>query len=226
MEFKIAVVGKLPLSNESLPDLPVTYIESFGSYIAVGCSTGSIFIFKSSNNDLKQHVASFYHKSAISLLFFTSSGVLISGDSSGQLVLWDESLCHAYFDALLPSKIDSASENTKYYFFSGQFSEVIALNKKDFTLEFRLSSRLYPDWISGLFACTDLQIAGLTISGYLKIWRLSNPEKSVILEEEIRRLTNNMPMSVSNRGSILSIVSPKTAEFYRLSIIKFISRTL
>ena len=263
MDFKLSLIGSTKSQTPSL----TTFIDSTFSpeksshLLALGSDSGDITIWqcpleelhpgspanspqKFQINQTKPHpiIASLAHDAQITFLKFTKFLNLLSGDKNGNLYLWDKSYGRLLAKTILPSQIDTFCENKENYFLSGQFSEVLCLSKKDLSIQKRLSARLYPDWICGVFNFKN-QIVGLTVTGFLKIWYLESTQSlaqtnatsqgqtgqsgqsgqtpilnqnTPILEDEVRKLTTDTPISILCNKTHFVILSLTAVEIFNV----------
>lgn len=264
MDFKLSLITSTASSLQTSLStfLEVKILKNY-HLVALGSDSGQISIFQifptssgasnvsnyigpSQNIDKFQAVckiSNLAHPTSITFLKFTRNLSLLSADKNGLLILWDKSYGRTQIKTLLPSQIESFSENKQFYFLAGQFSEVLCLKKENLSVHCRLSPRLYPDWVCGIFNFKN-QIVGVTVTGFLKVWYLNEltdnvsetsntPTSSVnasetssensstlqngqILEDEVRKLTNETPISVLCNSQFLVIVSLNLVEIFQV----------
>ncbi|OUC39751.1 WD domain, G-beta repeat protein [Trichinella nativa] len=153
----------------------------------------------------------------------------VISDISGRLSLWDcengrclsvkrNDYCTLQ---IIPQNISWGGKTQDFLFCSGCYAEICALNPLTLETVFCLCSRVEPDWIAAFcffrFHNKPDVIVGITNSGFVKIWSLtnSNPTNTTIFEDESKQLqcyrARKLIISPYNPRSLLIVNSTSWA---------------
>ncbi|KRY58744.1 WD repeat-containing protein 7 [Trichinella britovi] len=153
----------------------------------------------------------------------------VISDISGRLSLWDcengrclsvkrNDYCTLQ---IIPQNISWGGKTQDFLFCSGYYAEICALNPLTLETVFCLCSRVEPDWIAAFcffrFHNKPDVIVGITNSGFVKIWSLtnSNPTNTTIFEDESKQLqcyrARKLIISPYNPRSLLIVNSTSWA---------------
>lgn len=161
---------------------------------------------------------------------FINKNTIVSSSDNGEMCLWnvDDGQCletkkTQYIHTFMQSFKVSAKDCR--LFCVGHYAEILVLDSKTFNIQFRLSSKDQPDWITSIHILqppqlTNIVIIGLSILGIVRIWTITddaNKRLDPIYDNDMRALDCTRSVQIiSNPESmrLILIVCPNTWEIY------------
>lgn len=175
----------------------------------------------------------FGHTSAVLCIAdgdFVTKNTIVTSSDNGEMCLWnvDDGQCletkkTQYTHTFMQSFKISAKDCK--LFCVGHYAEILVIDAKTFNIQFRLSSKDKPDWITSIHILqppqlTNIVIIGLSISGIVRIWTITddaNKKLDPIYDNDMRILDCVRSVQIiSNPESLrlILIVCPLQWEIY------------
>ncbi|KAK0414604.1 hypothetical protein QR680_011521 [Steinernema hermaphroditum] len=149
------------------------------------------------------------HQASISCIsatgFLPTSTCYVSASVDGHVCLWDsvdgrsvDSAHTGYIHRRIVPHSYRISKNQSHVrlLCTGDYSEILVMDAQDLSIQFTLSSRVEPDWISAIAIVHPPErpdvVLGMSFSGMVKLWSLTDLDKrdisSPIFEDESKVL--------------------------------------
>lgn len=188
-----------------------------GSTIVTGAENGHIVIWKLSEGLIPKQLM-IGHSQKITAISQTSNSPtntrFVSASADGRVCLWEiqdgrciDSTASVSIHRYIYPYTYKSSRHTRAtrLFCIGDYSDIQVMDPQDLTVVFCIASRVEPDWISCFVVIShqerEDQLIGMTLSGMMKVWTLSELEKkdpsSSLYEDESKRLEIQHIRSVS-----------------------------
>lgn len=179
-----------------------------GTTIITGAENGHIVIWKLSEGLIPKQLM-IGHSQKITAISQTSNTPtntrFVSASADGRVCLWEiqdgrciDSTSSVSIHRYIYPYTYKSSRHTRAtrLFCIGDYSDIQVMDPQDLTVVFCIASRVEPDWISSFTVIThpgkEDQLIGLTLSGMMKVWTLSELEKkdpsNSLYEDESKRL--------------------------------------